>query len=107
MKRFTILLIFTILLSGCAKQSPTENLVDTANQTIDTMYNSVPKECKTDTLTDLRNTAKKQVKAIDETCTLQKNELRAKIRERNWIIFSLVLLFLLGAGVNMFSRSRL
>lgn len=101
--RFSLIMI---ILTGCAKQSPTENLVDTANQTIDTMYNSVPKECKTDTLTDLRNTAKKQVKAIDETCTLQKNELQAKIRERNWIIASLVLLILLSAGVNMFLRPR-
>ena len=107
MKRFAILLILTVLLNGCAKQTPTENLVDTANQTVDTMYNTVPTECRTDTLTELRDTAKKQIKAIDDTCTLQKNELRAKIRERNWIIFSLVLLFLLGAGVNMFSRSRL
>lgn len=107
MKRFAILLILTVLLNGCAKQSPTENLVDGANQTIDTMYNAVPKECRTDTLAELRDTSKKQIRAIDDACTLQKNELRAKIRERNWIIFSLVLLFLLGAGVNMFSRSRL
>ena len=55
MKRFTFLLILTLLLNGCAKQTPTENLVDTANQTIDTMYNAVPKECRTDTLTNTRN----------------------------------------------------
>lgn len=107
MKRFAFLLILTVLLTGCAKQTPTENLVDTANQTIDTMYNAVPKECRTDTLTNLRDTSKKQIRAIDDTCTLQKNELRAKIRERNWIIGSLVLLFLLSAGVNMFLKPRL
>lgn len=101
--RFSLIMI---ILTGCAKSSPTENLVDGANQTIDTMYNAVPKECRTDTLAELRDTSKKQIKAIDDTCTLQKNELRAKIRERNWIIFSLVLLFLLGAGVNMFLRPR-
>ena len=106
MKHFTILLILTVLISGCAKQSPTENLVDVANQTIDTMYNTVPVECRTDTLTNLRDTSKKQVRAIDDACTLQKNELRAKIRERNWVIASLVLLILLSAGVNMFLRPR-
>ena len=96
-----------IILTGCAKSSPTENLVDGANQTIDIMYNTVPKECRTDTLANLRDTSKKQIQAIDDACTLQKKELQAKIRERNWIIFSLVLLFLLGAGVNMFLKPRL
>lgn len=103
MKKF---LILCILLTGCAKQSPTENLVNAVNQTIDTMYNTVPVECRSDTLTNLRDTSKKQVKAIDDACTLQKNELRAKINERNWIIASLVLLFLLSAGANMFLRLR-
>lgn len=107
MKHFTILLILTVLLTGCAKQSPTENLVDTANQTIDTMYNSVPVECRNDTLTNLRDTSKKQVKAIDDACTLQKNELRAKISERNVIIFSLGLLILLYVGAKVFLRTRL
>lgn len=95
-----------IILTGCAKQSPTENLVNTANQTIDTMYNTVPVECRTDTLANLRDTSKKQVRAIDDACTLQKNELQAKIRERNWVIASLVLLILLSVGVNMFLRPR-
>ena len=95
-----------IILTGCASKSPTENLVDTANQTIDTMYNAVPTECRSDTLANLRDTSKKQVKAIDDTCTLQKNELRAKINERNWIITLLVLLFLISVGANVFLRPR-
>lgn len=106
MKRFTILLIFTILLSGCAKPSPTENLVDGANQTVDTMYDAVPKECRTDTLKNLRDTSKKQIKAIDDACTLQKDALRSKIHEKNVIIFSMSLLILLYVGVKLFLRFR-
>lgn len=45
MKHFTILLISTFLLSGCAKQTPTESIIDNhiehINQVLDYSYNNI------------------------------------------------------------------
>ena len=106
MKPFYIFAILTILLNGCAKTSQNENLVDSANQTVDTLYEAIPKECRNETVKNLRENAKKQIVAIDDACTLQKDVLRARIRERNVIIFSLCLLILAYVGGKVFLRLR-
>lgn len=101
--RFSLIMI---MLTGCVRNSLTDNLVDTANQTIDTMYNAIPVECRNDIIDNLRATSKEQVKAISDTCKLQKDALNAKIREKNAIIFSLCALILLGVGVGLFLKFR-
>lgn len=95
-----------IILTGCAAKSPTDDMVNTANQTIDTMYNAIPVECRNDIIDNLRATSKEQVKAINDTCKLQKDALNAKIREKNAIIFSLCALILLSVGVGLFLKFR-
>lgn len=100
------IVILAFLLNGCAVKSPTDDMVNTANQTIDTMYNAIPKECQNDTLANLRATSKEQIKAINDACKIQKDELRAKIREKNTIIFSLCLLILVCVGANAFLKLR-
>lgn len=82
-------------------------MVDTATQTIDTMYNAIPVECRNDTLANLRTTSKEQIKSINDACQLQKDALNAKIRERDVIIFSLGMLILVGVGAKLFLRFRL
>ena len=89
---------------GCFQKSPTDNMVNTATQTIDTMYNAIPPECRNDTLANLRATSKEQIKSINDTCQLQKDALWAKIREKNIIIFSLCLLILVCVGANAFLK---
>lgn len=98
--------LIPLFLIGCVQTSPTDNLVDTANQTIDTMYNAIPVECRNDTVTNLRATSKEQIKAINDACKLQKDALNAKIREKNVIIFSLCLLILVCVGANAFLKFR-
>lgn len=106
MKTLYKIVILAFLLNGCAGKSPTDDMVDTANQTIDTMYNAIPKECRNDTITNLRDTSKKQIQSINDACSLQKDLLNEKIRERNIIIISLCLLILLGVGAKLFLRPR-
>lgn len=105
MKMF-VLPLLPLFLFGCAHNSPTDNLVDTANQTIDTMYNAIPVECRNDTVTNLRATSKEQIKAINDACQLQKDALNAKIREKNAIIFSLCLIIVLCVGGGLFLKLR-
>lgn len=81
-------------------------MANTAAQTVDAMYNSVPKECRTDMLADLRATAKEQIKMVDDICELQKDTLWAKIRERNVIIASLCLVILVFVGAGVFLKFR-
>lgn len=100
MKKLAIIL----LLCGCVAKSPTDNMVDTATQTIDIMYNAIPKECQNETLANLRATSKEQIKAINDACAMQKDALRAKIHEKNVIIFSLCLLILACVGANAFLK---
>ena len=106
MKALYKIVILTFLLNGCAAKSPTDDMVNTANQTIDTMYNAIPAECRNATLENLRATSKEQIKAINDTCQLQKDALWAKIHEKNVIIFSLCLLILVCAGANAFLKLR-
>jgi hypothetical protein len=101
--RFSLIMI---ILTGCASKSPTTDMANTAAQTVDAMYNSVPEECRTDTLADLRATAKEQIKMVDEICELQKDTLWAKIRERNVIIASLCLVILVFVGAGVFLKFR-
>ena len=106
MKTFYKIVIVTFLLNGCNGKSPTDNLVDIATGTVDTMYNAIPQDCRNDTVEKLRATSKEQIKAINDACTIQKDALRAKIREKNAIILSLCLLVLVYVGGRLFLSHR-
>lgn len=50
MKRFTILLTITVLLSGCTQKTPVEQAFDSIGQSVATLEKTLPKECKTDSV---------------------------------------------------------
>jgi Tfp pilus assembly ATPase PilU len=104
--KWLMFLLTATALTGCTQKSPTTDMANTAAQTVDAMYNSVPEECRTDMLADLRATAKEQIKMVDEICELQKDTLWAKIRERNVIIASLCLVILVSVGAGVFLKFR-
>ena len=107
MKHFTILLILTLLLNGCTTKPASETIADNAVNTINTMYNSLPKECQTKNVTDLRDNSIKEVRAVVHSCEEEKALLYAKISHRNTIIASLCALILLCVGASMFLKRRL
>ena len=94
MKHFAILLILTFLLNGCGTKTATENIVDSATQTIDAMYEAIPKECRNESIENLRSASKKQIVAIDSSCKSQIAVLEAKISQKNTSIGTLSLLIL-------------
>ena len=101
------LLIILLLLSACSHTTASETIADNAVNTVNTMYNSLPKECKTQTVTDLRDNSLKEIKAIVKSCQEEKDVLYETIAHKNTIIVSLCLLILLCVGANMFLKRRL
>lgn len=99
--------IVTVLLSGCSSKSTSDDLTDIATGTVNNMYNSVPKECQTVTLKNLRDTSIEQIKAINKSCKDKEALMQAKINERNIIILAFSVIILLYVGVKLSSKFRL
>lgn len=82
MKHFTILLIFTVLLSGCQKEVPASHIAaQNAINTISAMYEGLPQECKTDTSKLLSRVAQNEVVEVENHCKNEKAKIeREKIK---------------------------
>lgn len=98
-------MFFALLLSGCAKPA-SEEMAQVATDTINTMYNSLPKECQTQTVENLRQNSLKEVQSIVTTCKAEKALLGQKIATRNVIILLLSVIILVYVGGKVFSRFR-
>ena len=107
-KKMKWLLVFLfIFAAGCAKDKPVENIADTASNTINTMYNTLPKECQTETVQILRDNSLKEVQSLVVACNQQTALLGEKITVRNVIIGALVGLILLYVVGRRFLPVRL
>lgn len=77
MKRFTILLILAVLLSGCQKETPASHIAaQEAIETIGALYETLPSECKTKTTDFLVTMAQNKAAKCDTECVKEKAELR-------------------------------
>lgn len=87
MKRFTILLILTVLLnSGCAKDAtPTNTVADSAKNSVNAMV-SVKPECK-----DLGDVCNSQIDSITATCNLALDDLNKDVFKWKWSFFGLIM----------------
>lgn len=97
-----ILLLF--LLASCAKPA-SETVAQNAITSVDNLYNSIPKECITESLSNLHTESIKQIQGIVSECKKEKAILQAKISDRNTII--VVLLFLIGLYVGVLGLSKI
>lgn len=98
-------MFFTLLLAGCAKPA-SEEMAQVATDTINTMYNSLPKECQTQTVENLRQNSLKEVQSIVTTCKAEKALLGQKIATRNVIILLLSVIIFVYVGGKVFSHFR-
>ena len=98
MKRFTILLVFTVLLSGCAKQPvASETIAEGAINAATAIEQTLPKECATQAIKTQITALKTQIKAITVASQSEKQIIeQEKIR---WKWSFLALLFVVGAFV--------
>ena len=92
MKRFTIMLILTFLLNGCATKPVSETVAEAAKETISAIYNTLPKECQTKEVKEAHANAQKQVDNVVRSCNLEKSNLEAKLRYKNLLVLGLSVL---------------
>lgn len=68
--RFTILLLSAVLLNGCAK-TPIDAAVDSAQNSVVALENSLKKECKTEGINSQITAIKTSINEIREQCITQ------------------------------------
>lgn len=93
MRYFAILVAF--LLFGCTTTAPSQNIAETAKETISTLYTQLPKECQTADVEKLVTSAKAQVDTVILACDTEKQVLENDIEKKNVLIAALLGIILL------------
>ena len=86
MKHFTILLISTFLLSGCAKDNPTQAIIDNANTALTEIKETLPPECQTKEVFAKIDKVQAIINIAPETCELMVDRVRVQ-RDRYAMAF--------------------
>lgn len=90
--RFTILLILTVLISGCAKTA-TQTITESALQQVNAIEQTITPECKTIAVTSQINTLRDTIKAQLSTCELEKQKITAdKIRWKTTAVLLMIII---------------
>ena len=91
MKRFTILLIFTVLLSGCQKEKPVyHEVVQNGIDVINAIEEGLPAECKSESNAILFNVARKQMSNCESSCDLVVSKVESEKLRWKWAVFGLL-----------------
>lgn len=82
--RFAILLIFTVLLSGCFRSTPVDTAVDSAQNSVVALEKSLKPDCRTEGINEQIKAIKTSINEIKEHCmarvqVLQEQKLRWQI----------------------------
>ena len=92
MKRFTILLILTVMLCGCAKEKPVyHEVVQNGIDVINAIEQGLPEECKTESNALLFNVARKQLSNCEKACDLAVEKVESEKLKWKWSVFGLLL----------------
>ena len=91
MRYFTILLTFTVLLSGCSRKTPVEHLADNATTQVIALEKSLPEQCKTEAIDIQIQAIKATIARMPEACELQIKPIR---QQRNGFAAALVAIML-------------
>ena len=95
--RFTILLILTVLISGCAKTA-TQTITESALQQVNAIEQAIAPECKTTAVTSQINTLRDTIKTQLSTCELEKQKITAdKIR---WETTAVLLMIIIAVYIS-------
>lgn len=85
MKRFTILLVLAVLLSGCKTESVTTGVANSAKESINTIVVTKP-ECK-----DVGNVCNSQIDSIVASCDLEISNINKDLIKWKWSFFGLLM----------------
>lgn len=91
MKRFTILLIFTVLLSGCQKEKPAyHEVAQNGIEVINAIEEGLPAECKSESNKILFNVARKEMRNVEGSCDLAVSKVESEKLRWKWAVFGLL-----------------
>lgn len=93
MRYFAILVAF--LLFGCTTRAPSQNIAETAKETISDIYKELPKECQTTEVEKLVTSAQAQIDTVILSCDTEKQVLENDIEKKNVLIAALLGIILL------------
>ena len=95
MRYFAILVAF--LLFGCTTTAPSQNIAETAKETISDIYKELSKECQTTEVEKLVTSAQAQIDTVILSCDTEKAVLEAENERKGVIISALIgIILLLG-----------
>lgn len=91
MKRFTILLILTVLLSACQKEKPAyHEVAQNGIEVINAIEEGLPVECKSESNKILFNVARKEMRNVESSCDLAVGKVESEKLRWKWAVFGLL-----------------
>ena len=105
MKRFTILLILTVLISGC-RTTPTHDMTENAQTALTALEQSIPEQCATESIKTQIKGIKTQINTIEKNCTKICEDEKAVIRADK-IKWQVAFFGLLGVIIAWFMGKRI
>ena len=95
--RFAVLLILTVLISGCAKTA-TETITETAQQQLNAIEQSIAPECRTASTTAQIEALRNTIKSSLSVCEVEKQKITAdKLR---WEAIAIMLMVIIGIHIS-------
>lgn len=95
MKHFTILLIFTVLLSGCWHQNPVDHSFGEAQQALVAVKDSLTVECKTEIVLSKINEAEAKRQVAQSVCEEKIKSIEVKYERALFALILIISVFFL------------
>ena len=90
-----LLIIVGLLIVGCAKQQPaSETIANSAQESLNAISATLPKDCKSDPVTAQINAAKTAINATVTACNNEKDIIKADKRKYQLLFFALLIMVL-------------
>ena len=93
MKYFTILLVLAFLQSGCTRKEPVELAFNDIQQSVQTLEQTLPAECKTDQTMIAINKLQAEITEARATCQTKILDYQTKYERAISVIFFIILAF--------------
>lgn len=95
MKHFTILLIFTVLLSGCWRKSPVEQSFEGVQQAVVAIKESLPVECQTEIVLAKINDVESKRQVAQSVCEQKIKSVEIKYERALFALILIISVFVL------------
>lgn len=90
-----LLILVIILIAGCAKQPPaSETIANSAQESLNAVTATLPKECKSDAVVAQINAAKTAINATVTACNNEKDTINADKHKYQLLFFGLLIIVL-------------